>query len=179
MPTIVRQASLIDAPDIAAFHVRVWRVAYQGSAPKPIVKKLGFENRLAYWTKKLGVGDPHHHTLLAIKDTILIGFAHFGPPTDPVFGAHSGPKGEIKHLFIDPNHQGQGLGKRLLHAAFDQLAKDGFTATGLAVTQDNKPAIAFYHAMGGTITDQFTDAGPIWKSENYIMSWPLPFSTKH
>ncbi|MDQ7071621.1 MAG: GNAT family N-acetyltransferase [Rhodobacterales bacterium] len=169
-----RRARITDAADIAAFHLRVWRASYLDFVPDTIVKKLDYQNRLAYWTTKLGIVNPRQHTLLVLDNTILTGFICFGPPTDPAFGTPSGSKAEIKHLFIDLHHQGQGLGRRLLLAAFEQLANDGFETTGLAVTKDNTSAIAFYHALGGTITGQHTNAGPIWKSQDLIMSWDLP-----
>jgi len=175
---VFRPAHKSDAADIAAFHLRVWRAAYHDFVPEPIVKKLDFQARLSYWNTKLDTTNPHQHTLLAIEGTTLAGFICFGPPTDPVFGTLSESKSEIKHLFIDPEYQGQGLGRRLLFAGFEQLAKDGYETTDLAVTKDNKPAIAFYHALGGTITGQLTNAGPIWKSLDLIMSWNLATTLK-
>ncbi len=169
----MRPARITDAADIAAFHLRVWRASYLDFVPAAIVEKLDFQNRLSYWTTKLGVVNPRQHTLLALEATTLTGFVCFGPPTDLAFGTPTGSRAEIKHLFIDPDHQGQGLGRRLLLAAFEHLARDGFETTGLAVTKDNKPAIAFYHALGGTITGQHTNAGPIWKSQDLIFSWDL------
>jgi ribosomal protein S18 acetylase RimI-like enzyme len=94
----------------------------------------------------------------------------FRPPPARAFASQSGPKAEIKHLFIDPYLQGQGL----LQTAFEHLADDGFKTTDLAVTKDNTSAIGFYHAQGGTITGQRTNAGPIWKSLDLIFTWDLP-----
>lgn len=173
-----RAAQTTDAADIAAFHLRVWRAAYHDFVPEQIVKKLDFQARLTYWTTKLNTTNPRQHTLLAIENTTLVGFVCFGPPTDPAFGTPSGSKAEIKHLFIDPDHQGQGIGRRLLRTAFDRLTEDGFETTALAVTKDNTSATAFYHAQGGTITDQRTNAGPIWKSQDLIFSWDLPIPFK-
>jgi putative acetyltransferase len=51
--------------------------------------------------------------------------------------------GKIEMLFIDPDHRGQGLGKKLLHYALEHLNADE-----LDVNEQNPQALGFYFKQG-------------------------------
>ena len=51
--------------------------------------------------------------------------------------------GKIEMLFIDPDHRGQGLGKKLLHYALQHLNADE-----LDVNEQNPQALGFYFKQG-------------------------------
>ena len=55
---------------------------------------------------------------------------------------------EIWRLYVDPDVQGAGLGRRLLEWSERQAAADGAQATWLAVWEHNEPALAFYDRLG-------------------------------
>ena len=167
MPTAIRSAVANDAKPIATLHATVWRETYQNLAPPEILAKLDLAHRLNTWEMHLNTPSPQHHILLASWGETIVGFTFFGPATNPVFGTHP----EVKHLYVDSKCQGAGIGKQLLHAAFQQLLADGFSTAALATAKGNTPALAFYQAMGGKQVGQFIDAGPIWKSENLIIAW--------
>jgi ribosomal protein S18 acetylase RimI-like enzyme len=167
MAFLVRPAEIREAPDIAEFHVRIWRETYINTAPVFAYETLDVQHRLPIWEKHLRTLSPLQHTLIALHSNKIIGLVSFGPPTDPVFGTN----GEIKHLYVDSKYRGQGLGRRLLLAALNQLGKDGFEAAALAVFRKNENALKFYLANGGKEHGTFIDSGPIWKSENIIITW--------
>ncbi len=58
--------------------------------------------------------------------------------------------GEVYTLYVSPDHQGRGLGRRLLFAMLAQLQTQGLTSAMLWVLAAN-PARFFYHAMGGAV----------------------------
>ena len=61
---------------------------------------------------------------------------------------------QLVHLFIEPNHHGQGLGGRLLVLGEAMIAASGHTQLELHTRVDNDAAIAFYESKGWTVTDR-------------------------
>lgn len=49
---------------------------------------------------------------------------------------------------VDPDRQGEGLGRRLVEAGFARLASKGIRLAHLYVEGDNEPALALYRAYG-------------------------------
>ena len=60
----------------------------------------------------------------------------------------------LVHLFIEPEHQRRGLGRRLLAKAESILADAGHTSFELHARADNTAAVAFYETAGWSVTDQ-------------------------
>ena len=52
-----------------------------------------------------------------------------------------------------------------------QLAAFGYSSAALGVVVGNEPAITFYRSLGGRMIGQYTDPGPIWRSDNLIFVW--------
>ena len=165
-PLTLRDASPADAPALAVFHVRQWRAAYRDLAPPQAHAVLDEAHRLRFWTGTLALPPPSGVLLAEAGDT-LAGFAAFGPTDEPVFAG----RGRVSLLYVDAPWQGRGLGARLLRAAQARLHAAGFAGTALAVVAGNHPARAFYAAMGGAETGRYTDAGPIWPSDNVLVTW--------
>ena len=167
MAILIRPAHLDEAKAIATLHVKTWRETYLDIAPAEAIEKLDTQRRLPMWQSYLGAAKPCQHTLVALCNDTIVGLVSFGPPTHPAFGA----RGEVKHLYVDQTCKRQGIGRRLMRAAFRQMADDGFKDAALAVVRGNTKALAFYAAMGGVVAGSFVDAGPIWKSDNVIIAW--------
>lgn len=166
---ILRQAVETDAGAIARLHVRVWKQTYANLAPPEVIKTLNVAHRLPGWQKTLANPSPHSGTIAAEADGKLVGFVVFGPTSQPELGSGA----EIKYLYIESAAQGAGLGRRLLEAAFTALIAFGYSDAALAVVEGNQQALAFYQAVGGRSGGSFTDAGPVWRSQNHIFNWSL------
>ncbi|AHC99921.1 GCN5 family acetyltransferase [Leisingera methylohalidivorans DSM 14336] len=55
---------------------------------------------------------------------------------------------EISTLYVQPRHQGRGLGQALLAAGIEACRSNGWNAPWLATNSENKGAIAFYLSHG-------------------------------
>lgn len=61
---------------------------------------------------------------------------------------------QLVHLFVDPGHQGSGLGGHLLALGEAMIAAGGHTEFDLHTRVDNHAAIAFYERAGWIVTDR-------------------------
>jgi ribosomal protein S18 acetylase RimI-like enzyme len=58
-------------------------------------------------------------------------------------------EGEIYELYLRPEYQGIGLGRRLFSAAKQKLADHGLKGMVVWALEDNANALAFYAGAGG------------------------------
>jgi len=168
-PLTTRQATPDDLDAIVDLHVDVWRRIYRDLAPPAAFQALDHAKRRTSWSVTLAAETPDKATFLALLDDQLMGLISVGPATQDAFG----DAGEIKHLYVSAASARRGVGRILLTIGLDHLRRAGYRRAALAVVTDNTPAIAFYEAQGGRPAGTFTDAGPLWRSENTIFEWPL------
>lgn len=164
--TALRAAVPADADALAGLHVTTWRETYAGIATPEAMDQLDTARRLPWWQDTLA-GRADRRALLAEDATGPTGFTSFGAPGyDELAGL-----GEVKHLYVARRAQGTGLGRTLLAAALAALKADGYRGAALVVVRQNDRARAFYARMGGTEGLAFTDPGPLWRSDNIVVSW--------
>ena len=101
-----------------------------------------------------------HEILLyrqAVHDRYLVTLSPFGIRIGKTIAAFCAVQDEtIEMLFVAPEHQGRGLGSRLLDRAIQELR-----ATRVDVNEQNRPAKTFYLKTGFRITgrDEFDPHG--------------------
>ena len=161
-PVVIRPAEPSDADDLARLHVAVWRATYRDYASAEAVAALDEDRRRPYWTSLLGSGDANKGAHVAGQGDTILGVVSFGPSDHEIFGGRL----EIKHFYVDPTAQGQGIGRRLLRAVLEQDSN-----VALAVVAQNEQARAFYRMMGGVEIGTFIDPGPLWRSDNIVLAW--------
>jgi GNAT superfamily N-acetyltransferase len=136
---VLRSAQPDDAMQIAGVHVRSWQVAYRGLLPDSYLDGLRPEDRARRST--LDRTEPDQpHTIVAISDRTLVGFASIGP-------AHSSglpDVGELYAIYVDPPWWKRGIGRALMAEARARLAQGGFAHAVLWVLVGNERAQRFY-----------------------------------
>lgn len=158
-----------DAVPLAKLHVEVWRETYLQIAPPEAVLRLDETRRLPYWRATLASQEPDVGAVVGKADGVVAGVVSFGPATHSALGGAA----EIKHFYVRGPARGNGLGKRLLHAAFSRLRACGYAEAALAVVRENEGARRFYETMGGVEAGAFIDPGPLWRSSNIVVKWKL------
>ncbi|WP_262273277.1 GNAT family N-acetyltransferase [Microvirga yunnanensis] len=167
MTISIRWAQKTDAPPIARLHFHTWRETYQGLAPQAAFDAVTEEVRLARWQGLLAREGCEQTILIAEVDGQLAGFGMAGSASHEIFQSRA----EIKFLYVGTAFKRRGVGRELLLHLGRHMMKAGYSGVGLGVVVGNNPAIAFYEGMGGTRAGNYTDPGPVWRSENHLYVW--------
>lgn len=137
-----RRARPADAVTIADIHDTAWRVAYRGLIPGGELEKMIQRRGPVWWETALKRGS--RMLVLTLGDAVA-GYANLGRNR-----ARGLPyEGEIYELYLRPEYQGLGFGRRLFGDARKELASAGFDGMAVWALAANEPAVAFYRAMGG------------------------------
>ena len=144
MPTVeilVRDARPGDAESLADIHAAAWREAYLGIIPRVEVERMISRRGPVWWLNAVRRGK---HIAVIDFAGHLAGYATFGR------GRVAGlAQGEVYELYLQPEYQGVGLGRRLFAATRERLAKRRLAGVIVWSLADNERACAFYRALGG------------------------------
>src|SRR5499425_3675309 len=138
----VRRAKAADASAVADTHDEAWRTAYRGIIPGAELEKLISRRGPAWWESAIRKGS--RVALLVFGDRIA-GYANYGRNRARSLFYD----GEIYELYLRPEFQGLGFGRRLFSAVRRELAQNGIKSLVVWALSDNTPAVAFYGALGG------------------------------
>jgi ribosomal protein S18 acetylase RimI-like enzyme len=138
----IRRAKPCDAHAVAETHDEAWRGAYQGIIPGAELEKLISRRGPAWWDNAISKGS--RVALLSFGDRIA-GYANYGRNRARSLFYD----GEIYELYLRPEFQGLGFGRRLFTSARRDLAQSGLRSLVVWALSDNDPAVEFYRALGG------------------------------
>ncbi|MDX7950413.1 N-acetyltransferase [Lichenihabitans sp. Uapishka_5] len=140
----IRGAKAGDADAIAAVHDAAWRDAYRGIIPGRELERMVARRGPRWWRTAILRG-----TRLSVLDfdDLIAGYVSYGRNRVPSlpFG------GEIFEIYLAPEFQGLGFGKRLFKAARRDLADHGYMSVLVWALADNDRALGFYERLGGRV----------------------------
>jgi ribosomal protein S18 acetylase RimI-like enzyme len=137
----IRVARPEDARGIARLDVETWRTTYAGLLSTNYLLGLSERRREFGWR---GVIDrePRDVRIAVEAGGAILGFGSCGPNRgDRLFS------GEVFTLYVAPDWQNQGIGRRLLIALFRRLVMVGRRSAIVWVLRDN-PSRFFYERLG-------------------------------
>ncbi|WP_075217312.1 GNAT family N-acetyltransferase [Mongoliimonas terrestris] len=138
----IRRARLEDAAGIAAVHDQAWRNAYRGILPGLDLERMVERRGPAWWSKALR----RQVVVLVLEvDGQVVGYATVGPSRMRTLPY----KGEIYEIYLLPQYQGVGLGRRLFQAARRTLSELKFAGLAVRALRANAGAVNFYRRLGG------------------------------
>ncbi|MCL4148506.1 UNVERIFIED_CONTAM: hypothetical protein GTU68_002821 [Idotea baltica] len=96
------------------------------------------------------------YPILVIEDEgKVVGYATYGQ-----FRARSGYKHSLEHgVYLYPNLQGKGLGKKLMTALIERAKKDGHHSMTAGIDTRNKGSISFHQRFGFKEIGTFKEIG--------------------
>jgi ribosomal protein S18 acetylase RimI-like enzyme len=148
MPTMstilieIRRAKPADAAAVAETHDEAWRGTYQGIIPGVELEKLISRRGPDWWHSAIRKGS--RIALMQFGDNIA-GYTNYGRNRARSLYYD----GEIYELYLKPEFQGLGFGRRLFSAARRDLAQSGLKTLVVWALSDNDIAVEFYRALGG------------------------------
>ena len=146
----LRKANLADAEAIAAIRIEAWRTTYRGMIPDTYLDNMQMEENVLQWRTILQALPAKEESLrvyVAISDDEVIGFVSVIKLPESKLGKD----GEINAIYIRPQWQRCGIGKRMMHKAARSLQEMGCHGCVIWVIDGNSPARNFYEELGGEI----------------------------
>jgi ribosomal protein S18 acetylase RimI-like enzyme len=137
----IRAARPGDARRIARLDVETWRAAYAGILTTSFLVGLSTQRREHGWAAVIE-REPRDVRVAVDSDGNILGFGSCGRCRDGKFA------GEVYTLYIAPDWQNQGIGRRLLLALFERLVDQACGSAIIWVLRDN-PGRFFYRRLGG------------------------------
>ena len=139
----IRWSTDDDSDRLAELHREAWRNAYAGIIPGLALERMLARRGGGWWRRMHGLGA---RALVLEFDGSIAGYATLGPSRSRDGGT---ARGEIYELYLRPECQGVGFGRRLFRAARDRLGAAGLKRLLVWALADNAAACRFYRAMGG------------------------------
>src|ERR1700729_1624298 len=127
----IRAARLGDEGEIATVHDAAWREAYRGVIPGRELERMIARRGPAWW--RLAIARRTPLLVLEFGDSV-VGYVSYGRNRVPALGYG----GEIFELYLAPECQGCGFGRRMFEAGRKDLA-------------DSERAVGFYRRLGGRV----------------------------
>lgn len=139
----IRRAQHDDAAELAGIHATTWRGTYRGILGGVDLERLISRRGLAWWQAAI-----RYRTRISVIEVAgeVAGYVTCGRSRMKTLPY----AGEIYELYLLPEYQGLGFGKRLFAAARADLRAKGMSGLAVRVLVENEPACHFYEGMGGT-----------------------------
>ena len=160
----VRPAKAADAAAVASTHDEAWRSAYQGIIPGAELEKLINRRGPQWWDSAIRKGS--RVSVLVFGDKVA-GYANYG--RNRARSLHF--EGEIYELYLRPEFQGLGFGRRLFTAARRDLLQSGLKSMVIWALSDNDPATEFYRALGGRMVARSSEKFGAKSLDKVAFAW--------
>lgn len=168
---IYRKAETRDAAELAEFGARAFIDSYAH-----VMEEGELEGYVrAHYTVELmeaEIADVAGTTFLAL-DPDIAGFAQVRAGNRPDCALAAAAPAELRRIYVDRAHHGQGVARKLLGMALVDAQVRGCDVLWLAVWEINERAISFYHKSGFTVVGR--QGFPIGNEvqTDYVMARPL------
>ncbi|WP_044338809.1 GNAT family N-acetyltransferase [Rossellomorea aquimaris] len=145
MEYTIRKMEKQDINQVQKVARKSWNTTYEGIIPLEIQESfLNSAYSDEMMRKRLEVSSLY----VAEKDGKIVGFANFSPVKE---------EGEVElgAIYLDPEHQGGGIGTALLQEGIKDLS--GVRSIYISVEKENKTGTHFYRARGFRVVSEFDD----------------------
>lgn len=148
---IIRKATVADAESIAKVHVDCWRTTYKNIISEKLLTNLSYEQRTKLWINNISK-EENYVFVAENNNRSIIGFID-GSSVKP--GEYQGYDGDVTSIYILKEHQGLGIGKKLMKSLFDEFKSLNYHSAIVKVLEENS-FCKFYEAMGAKVVDHTT-----------------------
>lgn len=166
---MIRPASITDKEAITRLHCDSWEATFMTFNPE-LVKARGnqYPRRLQQWDERLR--DKHLFTCVAINNEgIITGLGQGGAVLEdrelPQYDA------ELTLLYVAPEHQGKGIGKRLINEVARTMQKQGKQSLVIVAWSINEPAKAIYQHLGAVFVKESVQEKEGFNTSQTVFAW--------
>jgi ribosomal protein S18 acetylase RimI-like enzyme len=144
----VRPATLQDAFAIAKVRVESWRATYRGMIPDSYLDAMSLEDSVTLWERILSAPEGSNRSVFVAETQAgVIGFAAGMMLDEKKFGLNA----ELTGIYLQPQVQRLGVGRRMLRAVAQECATRGATGMLVWVISENKGGRQFYEKLGAEL----------------------------
>lgn len=141
----IRRAVIEDSEEIAKVHVESWRTTYSGMMKDSIIAGLDVGRRTELW--KQNMVQQENIVLVLENNEQVIGFACGSGVKKGEYPAYDG---DVTSIYFYKEEQGNGYGKLLLAALFNEFREAGFRNAIVKVLDQNESRL-FYERLGAKL----------------------------
>ncbi|MGJ9384474.1 N-acetyltransferase family protein [Salipaludibacillus sp. CF4.18] len=174
---IIRQAKVNDWKGIARVHVDCVHSSYKNILPPATLDKFTYNTREQRWKKDLPSSTTGGAMTYVVEDSngTIVGFSLAGTMRDARLRIKY--TGEIYGVYVHPDVQGKGYGKKLFECAVQHLSSVHFSTIALWTFKDLDSGTFFKHLDGEQVYEKSTTIGGE-KLEEIAYGWDnlKPFS---
>jgi GNAT superfamily N-acetyltransferase len=143
----VRRATPTDAAAIAGVRIESWRTTYRGLIPDAYLAAMKVEDSTALWQRVLDAPPNTTSVFVAEDASGVFGFASGLMLAEPKFDLDA----ELSSLYLAPQRQRAGVGRRLFAAVVAAQMAHGATGILTWVIAGNTAARRFHEHFGGEL----------------------------
>ncbi|GGX44770.1 GNAT family N-acetyltransferase [Undibacterium squillarum] len=174
----LRRATVADAEAIAAVRVEGWQTTYRGMIPDQYLDEMLVDDHVLYWKRilqALPAAADKACVYVAESEGHVIGFVSATLLAEPKHGYHA----ELGALYIRPQWQRAGIGRRMMHKVARTLQSWNCADLVVWVLSDNRLARNFYEELHGefVLEQEFSwddmdlkEVGYGWKDLNVLLA---------
>jgi ribosomal protein S18 acetylase RimI-like enzyme len=160
----IRPAEVTDAASIASVHDDAWRLAYRGLIPGRDLERMVTRRGPSWWENAIRRGS--RIAIVTVEGSVA-GYGSYGRNRAAAIGVG----GEIYELYVQPEYQGLGFGKRLFAACRRSLGERRLPGLAVWALADNEPACEFYRSLGGVAVARGTETFGERTLEKLAFAW--------
>lgn len=140
-----REAGVAECEAVAKVHVRSWQESFAGLVPQSVMDRITVESRINAFEKRFQT-DYYRMFVAEVADLGIVGFADCGLPREEIDSYQA----ELYAIFLLPEFQGSGVGRRLFSLCLEAVVKSGKSSMYLLAFEAS-PYRPFYDKMGGQL----------------------------
>lgn len=156
----VRDATTADIPIIQRLTSVIWPATYSSILSREQIEYM-LEMMYSDVSLRKQMDELHHRFILCYAGEDAVGFASYSHLGENIYKLHK--------IYVLPDHQRQGIGRRMLDVVLEDVARRGGVALDLNVNRQN-PARFFYEKLGFEILrEEDIDIGHGFWMNDYVM----------
>lgn len=133
-----------DGALIASTRQKAWAATYRGIFPDNEIDCFNYAWHIQRDEQRLRRPDFFYY--LVMDGRQCVGYFSYGKMAE---GAYKDFRFRLQSLYLLPDYQGQGIGKKIMEQVFDACREMGFDKLFWDCSPHNMPAIGFYEHIGG------------------------------